>query len=170
MAYSYSYTLTRTFTRTSARYIASKVVADLRLKQLYYGQPSDARINDYFSELTDLLAYGYVAQIEYGFKGNGNRVVSLEYTVRSDGTLEDNRAGRVYARADISGADWFSFLTYSTKWLWDLTPEQRIRFQAQLRIKRTTGTGPGDGDGYWNIDRLYSSDGVGTQRRTFRPY
>ncbi len=170
MSFSYSYTLTRTFTKTSARYIASKVVSDLRLMQLYYGQPSDARINDYFSELTELLAYGYVAQIEYGFQCNGNRVVSLEYTVRSDGTLEDNRAGRVYARADISGADRFSFLTYSAKWFWELTPDQRSSFASRLPIQRTTGNGPGDACGYWIIDRLYSSDGVGTQRRTFRPY
>lgn len=169
MTNSYSYTLTKTFTRTSARYIASKVVADLRLMQLYYGWPSDANIIDYFSELIEFLAYRYVTQVEYGFQHNGNRVVSLEYTVRSDGTLSDNRAGRVYARADISGADWFSFLTYSNKW-WYLTPDQKSSFVSRLPIKRTTGNGPGDGEGYWIIDRLYSSDGVGTQRRTFRPY
>lgn len=169
MAYSYAYTLTKTFTRTSARYIASKVMADLRLMQLYYGQPSDSKIIDYFSEITEFLVYGYVAQIEYGFQRNGNRVISLEYTVRSDGTLEDNRAGRVYARADISGADWSSFLTYSNRW-WDLTPDQRASFVSRLPIQRTTGNGPGDGGGYWTVDLFYSSDGVGTQRRTFRPY
>ena len=74
MAYSYSYTLTKTFTRTSARYIASKVVADLRLMRIYYGRPSNAKIVDYFSELTEFLVYRYVAQIEYGFQRNGNRV------------------------------------------------------------------------------------------------
>ena len=169
MAYSYSHTLAKTFTRTSARYITSKVVADLHLMQIYYGQPSDAEIIDYFSELTELLVYRYVAQIEYGFQRNGNRIVSFEYTVRSDGTLEDNRAGRVYARADINGTDWFSFLTYSNKW-WKLTPDQRANFSSQLPVQRTTGNGPGDGVGYWVIDRLYSSDGVGTQRRIFRPY
>ena len=36
---SYSYTTTETFTRTHARYIASKIAADLRKLQLYYDRP-----------------------------------------------------------------------------------------------------------------------------------
>ena len=169
MTYTYSATTTRTFTRTSARYIASKVVADLRRMLYYYGQPSEEWIDKYYEELTEMLAHGYVASVEYGFKQNGNRIVALHYTVRIDGTLSDSRAGGVYARANISSAHWFSYMTYADKW-WALSSEERRRFQAQLPVQRTPGDEPGDGYGYWADDRSYFADGVGTQRRTFRPY
>lgn len=169
MSYTYSTTITRTFTRTSAQYIASKVVADLRRMLIYYGKPSERKIYDYYEELTEMLAHGYMESVEYGFKRNGQRVVSLQYVVRADGTLGDDRAGGVYARADISGTTWFSYMTYTGKW-WNLSDDERERFEAQLPIQRSTAPEPEDGYGYWVVDRAYTADGVGTQRQTFRPY
>ena len=169
MTYSHTTTLTETFTRTIARYVASKVVADLRRMHSYYGKPSPERIEDYYEELTELLAGDYVQSVEYGFKCEDRRVVSLFYEVRSDGTLTDGRAGGVYARANISGATWFSFLIHSPKW-WTLTEEQRRQIEKRLPFPRGSGASPQDGDGYWVTDRPYSWEGIGTQRRTFRPY
>jgi hypothetical protein len=77
MTYSYTTTLAETFTRTIARYVASKVVADLRRMHSYYGQPSLGLIEDYYEELTELLAGDYVQSVEYGFKRGDRRVVSL---------------------------------------------------------------------------------------------
>ncbi|MDA2915770.1 hypothetical protein MYX64_02845 [Nitrospinae bacterium AH_259_B05_G02_I21] len=162
-------TTTRTFTRTSAQYIASKVVSDLRRMLSYYGKPSESWIDAYYEELSELLANGYVENVEYGFKRNGKRVVSLYYAVRADGSLSDNRAGGVYAWTDTAGAAWFSFLNYTNKW-WRLSQEERNRFRSRLPFRRTVGEAPGDGYGYWITDRSYTADGVGTQRRTFRPY
>jgi hypothetical protein len=135
----------------------------------YYGKPSEEWIDNYYEELTEMLAHEYVASVEYGFKRNGNRIVSLHYTVSACGTLEDSRAGGVYARADVSGATWSSYMIYSDKWL-DLTAEQRRKFKARLPIQRTAGEEPGDEYGYWVTDRSYSYDGIGVQRHTFRPY
>jgi Bacterial HORMA domain family 1 len=100
---------------------------------------------------------------------SGLLINDLYYEVRSDGTLTDNRSGGVYARADISGATWFSFLVPSNKW-WALTEDQRKQIEKQLPFPRGNGYSPQDGDGYWVTDRSYAWDGIGTQRRMYRPY
>ena len=164
-----TYTTSSTFTKTNVEYVASKVIADLRGLKAYYGQPSESQIWDFYGELTGLIAGGYVASVEYGFQRSGQRIVSLYYEARMDGLLTDGKSGGVYARADIAGASWFSFLVYSRKW--DLlSPNDQHAIEARLPIKRSYGQAPGDGNGYWSIDRSYASQGVGIQRRTFRPF
>ena len=164
-----TYTTSATYTKTNVEYVASKVIADLRGLGAYYGQPSDSKIWEFYEELVELLAGGYVANVEYGFKRNGQRVVSLYYEARMDGSLTDGRSGGVFARADISGASWFSFLAYSRKWD-SLSPAAQQQIEDRITIKRTYGQAPGDGSGYWSTDRTYSSQGLGVQRRIFRPY
>ena len=164
-----TYTTSGTFTKTNVEYVASKLVADLRGLRAYYGQPSESAIWDFYEELVELLAGGYVDNVEYGFKRHGQRIVSLYYEARTDGSLSDGKSGGVYARADISGASWFSFLVYSGKWA-SLSPGAQQAIEARLSIKRSHGQAPGDGNGYWSTDRTYSSQGIGVQRRTFRPY
>ena len=164
-----TFTTSSTFTRTGAKYIASKVIADLQGMQDYYGKPNESSILDYHKELTELLAGGYLASVEYGFKRNDQMVVALRYEVRQDGSLQDGKSGGVFARADISNAKWFSVLTNSQEW--DLLSDvDRQRIEERIPIKRTSGQGPQDGRGRWVTDRSYSSEGVGAQRRTFRPY
>ncbi len=164
-----TYTTSTAFTKTNADYLASKVVADLRGMRAYYDKPSETRIWEFYEELAELLAGGYVASVEYGFRRDGRRIVSLYYEARTDGSLTDGKSGGVYARADISGAQWFSFLTYSWKWsLLSSSAQQEI--EGRITIQRSYGQAPGDGNGYWSIDRSYASQGTGVQRRTFRPY
>lgn len=159
----------RTFTRTSAQHVASKVAADLRRLQSYYGSPSDAWIDMYRVELCELLAGGYLAAVEYGFQREERRVLSLSYTARVDGTLADAHAGGVPVGVDVTGARWFSFLSYSEAWM-RLSRDEKQRVQARLPFRRATGTAPEDGDGFWREDRAYASDGTGTLRRVFRPH
>lgn len=164
-----TFTTSTTFTKTNAEYLASKVVSDLRGMKAYYYQPDESLIWDYYEELTELLVGGYVASVEYGFKRNGQRVFTLFYEVQTDGSLADGRSGGVYARADISEAKWFSFLVYSSKWSL-LSPSVQQEIEARLPFQRVYGQAPQDGSGYWVADRSYSSQGVGAQRQTFRPY
>ena len=49
----------QSFTRTHAKYLASKVVADLYQCARLYGRPSANSIPDYESELVELLAGAY---------------------------------------------------------------------------------------------------------------
>ena len=116
-----------------------------------------------------MLAKGYLATFEIGFKRNGRRVFSLYYEVLADGTLSDSRSGGVPAGHDVGGATAFNYLTHSSAWF-ALPPYEREAFEATLPVQRTAGPEPVDGDGYWVAeDRSYASGGAGMRRRRFVP-
>lgn len=163
-----STTTTSTFTRTNARYLASKIAADLRQLRSFYGRPTEQQIDDLSDELVEMLAGGYVATYEAGFRKDGKRVVSERYTVSSAGLATDERAGGIYARADVTGASWFTFMNYSDAW-WDLSDAARKAVKDSVAIDRSPGTEPTDGNGYWESGRNYASGGMSTSRSGFRP-
>lgn len=163
-----STTTTSTFTRTNARYLASKIAADLRQLRSFYGRPTEQQIDDPSDELVEMLAGGYVATYEAGFRKDGKRLVSERYTVSSSGLATDERAGGVYARADVTGASWFTFMSYSDAW-WDLSDAARKAVKDSVAIDRSPGTEPTDGNGYWEGGRNYASGGTSTSRSGFRP-
>lgn len=170
MSFTMTRTATESFTLTHAKYLASKVTADLKRCQQRYGKPSDGDINDYGTELALLLRDGFVSTYEFGFKRNDQRVVSWNYTVDASGNMtSDDRPGGIYTGAEITGATWFNFLNYTAAWR-SLDFTQRQRIEADLPIQRTPGTAPADGLGYWVTDRTYSSTGVAMSRKTFRGY
>ena len=163
---SYSFTKSSTFTITHARYLASKVAADLYLCSLYYGKPAATAIDNYAEELAQLLKDGYVEQYEFGFKRNGERILCWRYTVDSDGRLTaDQDAGKILSWVDVSNADYYNFLWPSNAWS-RLTPAEREAITATLPIKRPEGIPPRDGNGYWEHDRVYTAGGNGLERHT----
>lgn len=165
-----SFTTTATFTRTHAKQLAAKVVADLYQCAVLYEQPPPSHITDYETELIELLAGEYVAKYEFGFKKNDQRIVSWRYTVGPDGGLHgDSNAGSLYARADITGADYYNFLTYSPKWS-NLAATSKAAIQAGLPFQRGDGSLPGNGAGYWQTDNAYTAGGTRVARETFRPW
>ena len=163
-----TFTTTQTYTKTAARHIASKVAADLAALTDYYDEPSETKIRDFYQELVELLSGGYLESIEYGFRRDNQRVFSMFYEVRRDGSLEDQNSGGVPPRLQIDGAEWFSFLTFNAKWD-DLSYEEKRQIQDRITIKRSDGSPPRDGDGMWVDTKTYSMDGIGTQRKIFRP-
>jgi hypothetical protein len=165
-----SFTASGSFTRTHAAHLASKVVADMYQSLAHYGTPTAADIDDFREELVELLTGGYVSEYEFGFQRNDRRVVTWHYRVNAMGDLVggDDRAGGIYARADIAGASSFNFLTYSAAWR-ALTFSQRTSIKGRYNVNRVDGSAPADGDGYWTSDRNYASGGTGVARRTFRP-
>ena len=166
-----SYSTSETFTLTHAKHLASKVVSDLYQCRKFYGEPSEAQIARYQDELIVMLAGGYVKDYEFGFKKNDLRVVSWQYLVNASGDLvggADDRSGGIYARADISGATHFNFMSYSQAWL-DLASNEQSIVRTKHSINRNAGYLPSDGSGYWQTDRTYSSAGVAIERKTFRP-
>lgn len=166
-----TYSLSETFTRTEARYLASKVVADLYQCSRLYGSPAATSIPNYEIELVERLVKGYISHYEFGFKRNGNRVVSWQYEVK-DGDLvggSDDRSGGIYARADTTGASYYNITSSSTKW-WLLTAAEQAAFEATLPFSRPGASLPDDGYGYWTAeDKTYTRGGVAVARRTFRP-
>lgn len=164
-----TFTNTATFTIVHARYLASKVAADMHLCAQYYGKPSEQQIREYAEELAQYLNAGYVEEYEFGYKKNGNRVVSWRYKVNSSGLLTtDDRAGKVVPYVDITGAIFFNFLTPNSKFF-RLSESEQARFEAGLPFQRPGGQSPSDGSGYWTSDRNYFSAGCGLNRQTFQP-
>lgn len=164
-----TFTTTSTFTRTHARHLAAKVISDLYQCSMLYDRPNEDAIEDYETELIELLANEYVYRYEFGFTIDGMRLLSWQYTVRPDGGLHgDSDAGGIYSKGEVAQASYFNFLTLSSKWD-DLTAAQQAAFESTLPFRRTLGSGPGDGNGYWQVDHGYSAGGVRVERRTFRP-
>lgn len=166
-----TYSLTQTFTRTEARYLASKVVADLHQSARLYGRPNVDRIADYETELVERLVKGYIKQYEFGFEKDGVRIVSWRYEVK-DGDLvgggTDDRPGGVYARADTAGATYYNHTISTSKWS-ALSYDEQVAFVATLPFTRVEADLPDDGSGYWTADKTYTRGGVEVARRTFRP-
>ena len=166
---SYSITETRTFTISHARYVTSKIAADLDLMRCHYGWPSAEEITHYAEEAAILLNQRYLGSVEYGFKRNGKVIFALKYVARSDGTLQvDDRPGRVPFGLDLSGALHYSYLTYSDSFF-RLPAEQQSTVQASLPISRSGSPSPETGNGYWEQSRSYSSNGMGVVRSIFKP-
>lgn len=164
----YSYTTTSTFTRSHAIYLASKVAADLRQMQLFYGKPSDEMIDKYIEELIILMINRCLKMVEYGFKRGSNWVVVMRYTA-SFASLSgvDDHSGRMPPGADINGAQWYSFLEYNDNW-WALSDSQRQQIKNSLPFQRTDGNEPGINWGGWTMDRTYSRNGVSLSRGVYR--
>jgi hypothetical protein len=103
-------TVTKTFTITEARYVTSKIAADLRQIYLFYGVPDSDSIPNFAEEAALLLRDGYLESVDYGLKRNGSVIFAIRYVARSDGSLvRDDSSGRIVPGLDFSGASWFSY-------------------------------------------------------------
>jgi hypothetical protein len=166
---SYSFTESESFTIVHARKLASKVAADMHLCAQYYGNPSEDYIRRFAEELAQYLNAGYIEEYEFGYLRNKRRVVSWRYKVDENGVLTaDDRAGKVAPYVDITGATFFNYLTWNSRFL-RLSAAQQARFRKDLPLQRTDGEPPSDGLGYWTTDRNYYSGGRGLNRQTFQP-
>ncbi len=171
MSGSYTYSETQTFTVTHAKHIASKVAADLkRIQRLYNGKPTDAQIADYQEELIEMLPKGYIETVTYGFIRNDNWVLALKYHATDSGDMvADDDPGKIRPGIDISGASFYSYLSYSSTWF-NLMDIERDVVRRRLSIKRTTAETPSVENGYWEDDHVYSSGGRSLKRATIKRY
>lgn len=167
-----TYTTSKTFTITHARYITSKVAADLRQLRLFYGRPDDDQINAYAEEAALLLRDGYLERVDYGFRRQGANlgpqwVLLLRYVVKY-GALDDDRSGRVPPGVDVSGTTFWSYLTYTAPFF-ALSESEREKVKAALPVQRTAGREAGFVSGAWSSKRTYSSADYGVARSVFKP-
>ena len=169
MSYNSTFTESLAFTVTHARHMAAKVATDLwRIRRLY-GFPSARDIDSYEEEVIALLKAGYLGQVWYGFKRNGSWIEpTIKYTARDlqDAAAVDDDPGKIRPGADIVGASFSSFLTYSAAW-YDLTPGDRDAFKRSLPFYRGSGSEPSV-YGYFLPDRTYSSGGRALDRASVR--
>lgn len=174
MTSSYTLAATATFSRSAARYVASKIATDLRQLQRWYDRPSEVQIDQYAEEIA-ILGYGndsengsYVDKVIYGFRRNGAWLLTLEYVFVNGMLTTDDRAGGVYRSADVTDADFHSYLTYSSTWR-ALSEADRAAINKSLPFTRIPGDALGYTGGYHISDRTYSREGTGFTRSTYRP-
>lgn len=169
MSYSYTLSESTTFTLTHARHMAAKVATDLKRIQRFYDLPTDAHIAEYEAEATEFLKSGYLGTVTYGFRRNGSWIEpTLRYTARDlDGaSASDDDPGRIRPGADVSGATFYSYLTYSTAWD-RLSEAERAAFRHGLPFQRSGAAAPSV-VGYFASDRVYSSGGRALDRSSVR--
>ena len=169
---SYSLTFSETFTITHAKHMAAKVAADLKRMQRFYGQPCDEHISVYEAEVVELLRQGYLGEVIYGFEKNGSWIEpTLKYTAKdlANGTQDDD-PGRLRPGANITGASFYSYLTYSANWD-SLTSTQQTVIKEKLPLKRGSAPEPQVyGGGYFSDDKVYSAGGRSLGRAIVRSY
>lgn len=171
MSDSYTYTEATTFTVTHARHMAAKVATDLKRMQRFYGSPSDQAIVDFETEVVELLKAGYLGTVTYGFFRNDKWIEpTLRYNARdlAGASANDDDPGKIRPSADVSGAEFYSYLTYSSAWD-KLSGTERDAFKKRLPFYRGGASEPGI-NGYLTNDRTYSSGGRALDRSIVRSY
>src|SRR5205807_1675928 len=136
-------TRTASFTITDARYVGAKIGADLRMLSTLYGHPALPWIDKYVEEAALLLRDGYLDTVSYGFRDTSTNdwKLRLRYRATVGGQLIDSRPGSLPTSASIAGYRFYSYLTYSQKFL-DLTTSQREAIVANLPVDRVGGAEP----------------------------
>ena len=167
-----SFTYSQTFTETHAKHLGAKVVTDLkRIQRLYkeeYSELTDEIINNYELEIIQFLKKGYLKEVTYGFKRNGQWIEpTLKYTAKElANSAVDDDPGKVRPNADISGAIFGSFLIYSNAYF--IASESEIHeFKSKLPIRRGDGFKP-SANGYFTNDKSYYSGGKGLDRSSLK--
>ena len=171
MTASYTLNASQTFTAVHARHMAAKVATDLKRLQRLYGSPSDQAIADYEAEMIELLKEGYLGTVTYGYRRDGQWIEpALKYTAYdlAGDTANDDDPGRIIPGADIGGASFYSYLTYSTAWD-ALTSAEQAAFKSGLPFQRGGAPEPSV-NGYLSDDRTYSSGGRALSRASVRSY
>jgi hypothetical protein len=161
-----SLTRTGSFTITDARYVASKMGADLRNLNARYGDPDLETIPDYVEESALLIAAGYLNTVDFGYKRGDQWKLRLRYTATIGGHLRDDPPGCFPDLSDVVGLQFYSYLTYSP--VFDaLDPAKRNAFKATLPISRTGAPEPNAAGGY-STDHHYSRNGKGLSRNVYQ--
>ena len=171
MSYNFTHTDTYTFTHTHAKHMSAKVATDLKRMQRFYGYPSDSDITAFEAEVIEFLIEGYLDTVMYGFRRNGNWIEpTLFYTARdlAGASANNDDPGRIRPGANIRGASFYSYLTYSPSWDC-LNKTAKEDFKRRLPFRRGGAPQPGI-DGYLSQDLIYSAGGRALERATVKSY
>jgi len=164
-------TRTAAFTITEARYVGAKIGTDLRLLHNLYGAPALARIDEFTEEAALLLRDGYLGTVSYGFRDptTNEWKLRLRYTATAGGELIDSRPGSLPAAVTIAGCTFYSYLSYSSKFL-ELSPSDRAAVEATLPFPRSYGEEPATRSGNIASGNGYARNGVGVTRDVFTAF
>ncbi|RPF21506.1 hypothetical protein [Myceligenerans xiligouense] len=159
-------TRSSTFTITDARYVASKLGADLRNLYARYGKPASTSIDDYVEEIALFLKAGYMNTVDFGFKNGDSWVLRLRYSAVVGGQLRDVPPGRLPSAVDIAGRSFSSYLRYSSTYR-AATADKQAAFKRTLPFQRSSADEPSLGGGAVTSSSEYSRNGTGLSRDVF---
>ncbi|TPI53306.1 hypothetical protein FJ420_31945 [Mesorhizobium sp. B3-1-3] len=169
MTQSFTYTDTTTFTVTHAQHIAAKVATDLKRMQRFYGVPSDSSITEFEQELVVMLKKKLVETVTYGFKrGDAWIEPTLRYTAQElsgVGGVDDD-PGKIRPGADVAGASFYTYMTYTSAYFALSTSEREALGLPFIR----GGAEQPSVSGYFSDDRVYSAGGRALNRSTVRTF
>ena len=168
---SFTITDSATFTITHARHMGAKVAADLKRIQRLYGGISDEWIAEYEAELIEYIKAGYVDTVTYGFQINDQWIEpTLRYTARelNGYDVSDDDPGKVRPGADVTGARFSSYLTYSSKWS-SASQSEKDSFKGRLPFSRGAASEPTI-KGYLLNDKTYSAGSRSLARSSVRSF
>lgn len=171
MSYSYTNSESQTFTLTNAKKIAAKVATDLKRMQRFYGMPSDYDIQKYEEEVVLFLQAGYLQKVSYGYKKDDKWIEpSIHYTAQelNDSSSTDDDPGKIRPGANITNANFYSYLIKNYKWA-ILSSDEKEAFNKTLPFQRTGANEPGI-NGHLVQDKTYSSGGKAIIRSTVKNY
>jgi len=169
MSTSFTYSDSVTFSHSHAVHLGAKVAADLKRMQRLYGSPSNASIADYEDEIVALLKAGYLSTVSYGYWRGGNWIEpTLRYTAQdlAGAAANDDDPGRIRPNCNITGASFYSYLTYSAAWD-RLSYDEQQNFNCGLPFSRGGAPEPG-ADGFFSADKTYSAGGRALNRTSIR--
>lgn len=161
-----SMTRTSTFTITDARYVASKLGADLRNLNARYGKPDLPVIDDYVEETAQHLKAGYLDTVDFGFKDGDRWILRLRYTASAGGQLRDETPGGLPRAVDVADYGFYSYLKRNTVFH-ALSAAEQNTFTQGLPIQRTGAAEPSANVGNHGNGSQYSRNGAGLSRDVY---
>jgi hypothetical protein len=166
MTSTFSTSTSTSFTITDARYVCSKLGADLGYLNAVYGRPSLTRIDDYVEETAQLLKNGYLDTVDYGFKDGDIWKLRLRYRATTGGQLLDVNPGGIRKTIDAAGLSFYSYLRLTSSW-YALAKAQQDAFEQTLPFQRGGADEPKLGLGSTTTGHGYGRNGTGVTRDLF---
>ena len=164
-----SLTASSTFSVSDARYVASKMGADLRNLNARYNKPSVDKIDDYVTEAALCLKAGYLKSVDFGFMDGNEWILRLRYTAVAGGQLCDNIPGGLPAASGVASYPFHSYLIWSDSFN-ALTASEREAFKATLPFPRGAADEPTTGYGRYGNTSQYSRHDAGLSRDVYSAF
>ena len=161
-----SMTRSSTFTYTDAKYVASKLGADLLNLNARYGKPTREAIDAYVEETAQYLRHGYLTSVDFGFKDGDEWVLRLRYEAVAGGQLRDEAPGKLPSAGELAGYPFYSYLI-SNQAFGSMTHAQQGEFTATLPIQRTGAAEPAANGGSTSGFSQYARNGNGLGRNVY---
>lgn len=162
-------TITETFTRTDARFLASRIASELEQVHIFYpGLLSAEAVAKHIQEVVELLSHRYMDCADYGFKRNDEWIFRLRYKVRWDGwVVRNDESGGIPATINTVGAVFDSYMQYTEAFNM-LTSDERLAFKkANLPWVRVGAAETPLAAGPSSTSKTFGRNGVSIDRNLF---